>query len=192
MKVRYEQRERYYGGGFKDRPRYSTGKRGKTMTSVEKERQLRKSMYLRRIILAILFLCFLTLAITFSALFNNYKAAIDESNSNPWSYPTYDNTLSVIAAICWMLAFVSGVYLLADFLICRVIAVQKGASSILFAVNPLFASLYIDGEKVDSGYGYRYCLQGVLPDGTKVIVAMSGRWVFANMVFSDNSPDISV
>ena len=162
------------------------------MTSVEKERQLRKSMYLRRIILAILFLCFLTLAITFSALFNNYKAAIDESNSNPWSYVAYDFTLSVIAAICWPFAFVSGVYLLADFLICRVIAVQKGASSILFVVNQLSVSLYIDGEKVDSRYRYRYCLQGVMPDGTKVIVSISGRWAAANMIFSDNSPDISV
>jgi hypothetical protein len=138
---------------------------------------------------AFFFFCLLVSAVTFLVLFDEEKKAVE---AGLISRSAFNESLAFGGVFSCVGVLYAGLVFFLDMMVCRVSAVQKGDSSILFVIKPVFVSLYINGEKVDSGYERRFCLQGVLPDGTKVVVSAGYRWRSARIIFSDDSQDLNV
>ena len=154
------------------------------------ETKLRSHVRKRRIIETIICVVFFIIAVSFTIAYEQSKVIeeVDYFFGKTQSI-SYNQDLLWGMLIGWVPFIPLFIFLIGDFVCTKIVTVEVKENYVTFYRGLLHTQLYINGEYKD-GITYGYYLEGALPDGTKVNVAL-GKWS-AHLTFSNGYPAIDV
>ena len=158
---------------------------------LELEWELNRRIQKRRRMTAVICVISALVMIAFAVAYEQSRT-VKEVGEGIFHYTsiTYNYNLS-FGILAGALVFIPAVLcLITDCLFCRVATVEVSGHYVTLYRGPVDTKLYIDGECADELFLFGYYLEGTLPGGAKVNVAL-GKWS-AHITFSNGWPSVDV
>ena len=164
--------------------------------TAEREKELSRVLFKRRLITGILFAAFLITGVLFVFLREaNKEVILCEIGFLTYETVVYNENYAVGIIIGLLGATVLGCVLLTDMIFCRYRTAEANGHCITVYRGITKCAVYINGQQTE-GFGplsLSNVVDAVLPDGTKIAVSFSrGALMVAHISFSDGNQPIDL
>lgn len=159
----------------------------------ELEKNLRKNLIIRRVIMAALIVVFATIAIVFHSLREaSREVTVHGSGIFTYETVTYNNDYVFGVVIGVWGAVMTPVILLLDLAFSRFATAEVNGNYITVYRGMFRCIVYLNGDEADRLFHERV-IELRLPDGVKATVAFyRGALSLAHISFSDNNPSVDL